>query len=74
MTVASTTSPKSIAPTDSRLADSPRTSSKPMANARAKGIVAATINALREVAEEQPLHDEDQDDALDHVVQHGVRW
>ena len=47
MTLASTIRPKSIAPTDSRLADSPRSSSSPMAKASANGMVAATMTALR---------------------------
>ncbi len=47
MTEASTMRPKSIAPTDSRLADSPRQTIRPMANASANGIVAATTTALR---------------------------
>ncbi len=47
MTVASTTSPKSMAPTDSRLADSPRTTMSPIANDRANGMVMPTMMALR---------------------------
>jgi len=47
MTVASTIRPKSMAPTDSRLADSPRNSIRQIANASAKGMVQATITALR---------------------------
>ena len=47
MTEASTIRPKSIAPTDSRLADSPRSTIRPIANDSANGIVVATIMALR---------------------------
>jgi len=47
MTVASTIRPKSIAPTDSRLADWPPASISMIANVRAKGMVQATISALR---------------------------
>lgn len=47
MTVASTTSPKSIAPTDSRFADSPRSTISVIANASANGIVSATMAAVR---------------------------
>ena len=47
MTVASTIRPKSIAPTESRLADSPRSTMMPTAKNSAKGMVAATISALR---------------------------
>ena len=47
ITVASTTRPKSMAPTDSRLALSPRTVMIRMAKNRAKGMVTDTISALR---------------------------
>ena len=72
ITVASTTRPKSIAPTDSRLADSPVSSSSTMANASANGMVAAMMQRAAQIAQEHPLHQEDQHDALQHVVQHGV--
>ncbi len=47
MTLASTTSPKSSAPTDSRFADSPCTVRISTANDNAKGMVSATITAER---------------------------
>ncbi len=47
ITVASTTRPKSMAPTDSRLADSPLSVITSTAKNRAKGMVRATITALR---------------------------
>ncbi|GJE62360.1 hypothetical protein MPOCJGCO_4493 [Methylobacterium trifolii] len=47
MTVASTIRPKSMAPSDRRLAESPRTTRIRMAKPSAKGIVAATMIALR---------------------------
>ncbi|MGY4297251.1 hypothetical protein ACVWXN_005346 [Bradyrhizobium sp. i1.4.4] len=47
MTVASTMRPKSIAPTDSRFADSPRSTRMITAKNSANGIVAPTISALR---------------------------
>src|SRR5215813_10678825 len=47
MTLASTMRPKSIAPTDSRLADSPRMTRMPIAKKRAKGMVDDTMMALR---------------------------
>ena len=47
MTVASTMMPKSMAPIDSRLADSPLSTSTTTANKSAKGMVAETISALR---------------------------
>ena len=47
ITDASTMSPKSIAPTDNRFADSPRMIMSAIAKVRAKGIVQATIRALR---------------------------
>src|SRR5262245_16775027 len=47
MTLASTMRPKSMAPTDRRLADSPRITRMPMAKKRAKGMVDDTMMALR---------------------------
>ena len=47
MTVASTMMPKSMAPIDSRLADSPLSTRTTTANKSAKGMVAETISALR---------------------------
>ena len=47
ITVPSTINPKSIAPTDSRLADSPRITRMITAKKSANGIVAPTISALR---------------------------
>ena len=47
MTVASTMMPKSMAPMDSRLADSPLITRMTTANRSAKGMVAETISALR---------------------------
>ena len=73
ITVASTIRPKSIAPTDSRFADSPRTTMRPMAKESANGMVAATMRALRRLPRNSPLQEEDQHDAQHHVVQHRVR-
>src|SRR5581483_8149779 len=72
ITVASTISPKSIAPTESRFADSPRSPRIATAKNSANGMVVATMIALQ-IAEEHPLHEEDEEDAHQHVVQHGVR-
>ena len=47
MTVASTMMPRSMAPTDSRLADSPRSTVMMTARNSATGMVAATISAQR---------------------------
>ena len=47
ITVASTMMPKSMAPIDSRLADSPLSTRITTANKSAKGMVAETIRALR---------------------------
>ena len=47
ITVASTIRPKSMAPTDSKLADSPRKVMMMMAKNMANGIVALTMIALR---------------------------
>ncbi len=63
ITVASTTRPKSIAPTDSRLADSPRITISPMANDNANGMVSDDDQRAAQVAEEHPLQQEDQRDA-----------
>ena len=46
ITVASTTRPKSMAPTDKRLALSPRSVIRRMAKKSANGMVTATITAL----------------------------
>ena len=72
ITVASTMMPKSIAPIDSRFADSPRSTRMTTANSSAKGMVADDDQRAAQVAEEQPLDQEDQHDAHHHVVQHGV--
>ena len=47
ITVASTMMPKSMAPIDSRFADSPLSTRMTTANSSAKGMVAETISALR---------------------------
>jgi hypothetical protein len=47
ITVPSTISPKSMAPTLSRFADSPRSTMMPTAKNSANGMVAPTITALR---------------------------
>ena len=47
ITVASTMMPKSMAPIDSKFADSPLSTRMTTANSRAKGMVAETISALR---------------------------
>jgi hypothetical protein len=49
ITVASTTSPKSIAPTESKFADSPRSTMIVIAKNSANGIVAATMTAVRKL-------------------------
>ena len=72
MTVASTTRPKSMAPTDSRLADSPRSTMRPIANDSANGIVSGDDHGAAQIAEEHPLQEKDEHDARDHVVQHGA--
>ncbi len=55
ITVASTMMPKSIAPIDSRLADSPFSTRIITANRSAKGMVAETISALRRSPRNSPL-------------------
>ena len=49
ITVASTTRPKSIAPTDRRFADSPLITIRPIAKDSANGMVIETMNALRKL-------------------------
>src|SRR5713101_5199051 len=70
MTVESTMMPRSIAPTDSRLADSPRSTVMTTARNSATGIVAATIRAQRRSPRKDPLDQEDQCDAEQQVMQH----
>ena len=72
ITVASTIRPKSMAPTDRRLADSPRSTRIPTAKNRANGMVARDDQRAAQIAEEHPLQQEDQRDAEHHVVQHGA--
>src|SRR4051812_29775361 len=71
ITVVSTTGPKSIAPTDSKFADSPRNTKIVIAKNRAKGI------SLRRSARcgncrETPTAQRDQHDTEHHVVHHGA--
>ena len=72
MTVASTMMPKSMAPIDSRLADSPLSTSTTTANKSAKGMVAETISALRRLPRNSHWIRKISIDAHHHVVQHGV--
>ena len=72
ITVASTIRPKSMAPTDSRLADSPRSTRMLTAKNSANGMVAPTISALRRSPRKHPLQQHDQQNADHHVVQHGA--
>ena len=72
MTVASTTNPKSMAPTDSRFADSPRSTMSPMAKDECERYGHRHDDGAAQIAEKGPLQQENQHDARDHVVQHGV--
>ena len=72
ITVASTMMPKSIAPIDSRFADSPLSTRMTTANSSAKGMVAATISALRRSPRNSHWIRKISGDAQHHVVQHGV--
>jgi len=71
ITVASTISPKSIAPTDSRLADSPAQHQDDDGEEQRERNRGADDQRAAQVAEEHPLQQNDQDDADHHVVQHG---
>src|SRR4029453_13327746 len=68
MTVGSTRVPGSIAPIDSRLADSPRRTVMITARNNATGIVADTISAERRSP--RNIHEKDQHHAEQHVVKH----
>ena len=72
MTVASTMMPKSMAPIDSRLADSPLSTSTTTANKQREGNGGRDDQRAAQVAQEQPLDQEHQADAHHHVVQHGA--
>src|SRR6202171_2366879 len=77
ITVPSTIMPRSMAPTDSRFADSPRITVIITARRSATGIVAATISArAAQVTEKHPLDQEDQGNTEQQIVQyrlHGDR-
>ena len=72
ITVASTTRPKSMAPTDSRFADSPRSTMSPIAKDSANGMVMPTMMALRRLPRNAHCSRKISSDAGDHVVQHRV--
>ena len=72
ITVASTMMPKSMAPIDSRFADSPLSTRMTTANSSAKGMVAETISALRRLPRNSHWIRKISVDAHHHVVQHGV--
>ena len=74
ITVASTTRPKSIAPTDRRLADSPRSVMMSDGEQQREGNGGGDDHGAAQIAQEQPLHQEDQHDARHHVVQHRMWW
>ena len=72
ITVASTMMPKSMAPIDSRFADSPLSTRMTTANSKREGNGGRHDQRAAQVAQEQPLDEEDQHHAHHHVVQHGV--
>src|SRR6516162_3576909 len=69
MTLASTMRPKSIAPTDSRLADSPRMTRMPIAKKRAKGMVDDTNEGAAQISQKNPLNEKNQNHAEHQVEQ-----
>ena len=72
ITAPSTMMPKSIAPSESRLAGMP-TKVRPINVAsNASGMMAATINAARRFPQEQEQHQRDQHRAFDQVGKHGL--
>ena len=72
ITVASTMMPKSIAPIDSRFADSPVSTRIDHGEQQREGDGGRDDQRAAQVAEEQPLDEEDEQDAHHHVVQHGA--
>ncbi len=73
ITEESTMMPKSTAPIDSRFADWPRRYSTAKANNRARGMLIATISAVRTLLEEHQQHARHQDDPHEQVLPHRFR-
>ncbi len=73
MTVASTTRPKSIAPTESKFADFAAQQKQADRERQGEGDRRGDDQRTAQIAQKQPLQDEDEDDAVDHVVQYRVR-
>ena len=72
ITAESTMMPKSTAPTDNRFASSPSSTRMMMLKNSAKGNIDADDDGAAQVAEKDPLNEEDQQAAEDEVVQHRV--
>ena len=72
MTEESTMMPKSTAPIESRFADLPRKKSIEKANNSASGMLIATINAVRTLLKNIKQDHDDQADAHQQVLGHGV--
>ena len=64
--------PRSIAPTDSRLADSPRSDRDHDGQKQRDRNRRRDDERAAQIAEEHPLDQEDQRDAEQQIVQHGV--
>ena len=73
MTAESTMMPKSTAPTDSRLALSPRSTNRMIGEEQGERDVDADEDRAAQIAEEDPLDQEDQQAPEDQVVEHRVR-
>ena len=63
ITEPSTIRPKSIAPTDKRFADSPRTVMTITREGQGEGDGRGDHDGAAQIAEKEPLHQKDQDDA-----------
>ena len=72
ITVPSTMMPRSMAPTDSRLADSPRATVIMTASRQRDRNRRGDDDRAAQIAEKHPLDQEDQRDAEQQIVQHGV--
>ena len=73
MTAASTMMPKSTAPTDNRLASSPRSDEDDDAEEQRERNIGADDDGAAQIAKEQPLNEKNQQAAEDEIV-HAPCW
>src|SRR5258708_468707 len=73
ITAESTMMPKATAPSDNRLASSPRSTKMMLAKKSANGIVRADDDGAAQVTQENPLNEENQQTAENQIVQNGMR-